>query len=188
MGGRDLYRCQAGGKGVSDFFRALGITLDREGGEANVAGDRGGHTFNGITQRAYDAWRDSIGKPRQDVLAVTADEEQAFYRARYWDTAHCDLLADRLSCMQFDAAVNHGPSKAIRLLQESLGFNGYGIDGAWGEQTENAAVTCDEATTLAAYFAARQRFYDAIVRSDPTQERFRAGWHNRLTLLARALG
>ena len=172
------------------FHQALLLTLGAEGGEANVSGDRGGHTYLGVTQRRYDAFRDASREPRQDVLCITEAELETLYRLGYWNQAHCDDIAEtkpRLACLQFDSAVNHGPANAVRLLQEALGFAFDEVDGAWGQLTAAALSVADENLTISAYFAARQRFYDQIVAGDATQEQFAKGWANRLDALGKAL-
>ncbi|MDR1731844.1 MAG: hypothetical protein LBR61_07075 [Synergistaceae bacterium] len=34
----------------------------------------------------------------------------------------------------------------------------------------------------------RKQYYDDIIRTNPTQEKFRAGWYNRLKTLAEKVG
>ena len=86
----------------------------------------------------------------------------------------------------FDAAVNHGPGRAIRFVQQvcnDAGFGPLAVDGACGPLTGRVAAEADRAMgdwLLAALVEERRNFYVALVERDPGQRVFLKGWLNRL--------
>lgn len=104
------------------FPRALANVLKHEGGYVNHPKDPGGATNKGVTQRTYDAWRDSQRQQRMSVQYITDDEVKAIYRRNYWDAVQADQLAGGLDYATFDFAVNSGPSRSVRYLSEVSGY------------------------------------------------------------------
>lgn len=171
------------------FERALSTLLIREGGYSNDKTDRGGATNKGITQRVYDAWRRSHNLPLRSVSEISDTEVAAIYLTQYWNPAWCEKMPEHLGLIHFDAAVNHGVHRAIKLLQLALGASD---DGVMGRNTmkslETALMMTDEDAIIHAYLDQRADFYDAIVESDPTQGKFINGWKNRLRSLREEVG
>ena len=99
-------------------------------------GDSGGPTMCGITHREYDLWRKGHSLPVQNVIHIGKDEGYALYRIGYW-LPHCPSLPPGLDLFYFDTAVNMGCSRAIQLLQASLGIT---ADGLWGPVTAAAVA------------------------------------------------
>lgn len=162
------------------FYDALKLTLGFEGGRSNEKADRGGLTMYGVTQGTYDRWRRARGQPLRSVTQIEDLEVEMIYRRQYWEAAHCDELPSVLALCVFDAAVNHGPARAIRLLQQALHTPD---DGVFGPQTSDALNGADEQDVVASYLNLRQDFYDDIVEHDPTQAKFAHGWANRILAL-----
>lgn len=162
------------------FERAFAITIGEEGGASDNKSDRGGHTFRGVTQRRFTAWLKANGEDDRDVITMTEAELRSLAFAGYWKPSHADALSDACGCLQFDAAFNHGPANAIRLLQEACGAE---VDGAWGPETAAKAVNATVSTML----DARLAFYQAIVHSDSSQIVFLRGWTNRIEDLRKAV-
>lgn len=169
------------------FAVCLKFVLAREGGYVNHPRDRGGATNKGITQRVYDEWRERKGEKPQSVEYIGDAEVYAIYNEQYWRPVRGALLPAPLDLVMFDSAVNHGPSKAIALLQESLGVE---VDSHFGPSTLNAMIervaktgTGDLADEV---MDRRNQFYKRIVERDPTQNVFAKGWGNRLDHLREA--
>ena len=171
------------------FERALAAVLLHEGGYVNHPEDRGGPTARGVTQRVYDAWRRSHALPVRSVAEIGNTEIAAIYLTQYWHPAWCDKLPNALSIVHFDAAVNHGVRRAIKLLQRAVGAND---DGVMGMETmkslETALEMTNEDAVIDAYLDIRSDFYEEIVERDPTQVKFLAGWKNRIRALRREVG
>ncbi len=166
------------------FERALTMILKHEGGYSDNPADRGGPTKQGVTQRVYDTWRMTGGKPVRSVRGIDGSEVSAIYLQNYWIPANCDLLPDNLALVHFDSAVNHGVKRAIKFLQLATGAN---PDGVFGPATQAAITTTmgklSEHIVIGLYLAEREDFYDEIVARDPTQSLFLRGWKNRIASL-----
>lgn len=168
----------------SAFEEALRIVLRFEGGYANHPSDPGGPTYRGITQKTYDAWRKAHGdsSPR-DVRSIADAEVRAIYREGYWQAAHCDKLPPPLHVVVFDVAVNSGPGRALRFLQEALGVP---VTGRWDRQTRDAVEALrpsDVRVAVESILNLRECFYRQMALEDPKRRRFLQGWLNRLARL-----
>lgn len=166
------------------FEHALRFALGVEGGYVNHPLDRGGQTNYGITQSAYDLYRQRVGLPLQPVKFVAEDEARAIYRVDYWHGARCDLMPAPVAIVHFDAAVNHGVSRAARLLQATAGVEQDGDIGPITLGNVRASAAGDFARR---YIDTRRRHYADIVRAVPSQAVFYRGWLNRMDALAKEI-
>lgn len=160
---------------MAPFDRALEQLAHFEGGFSNNPLDRGGRTFRGITQKAYDAWRKRRHLPSQPVDLVTDEEHDLFYLEEYWQTAGCDQLPELLAIAVFDMAVNSGAWNAKLTLQEALRVRG---DGVIGPVTIAAAKAEPDAVLL--FLKRRGHFIQGDIRNHPGDVEFLGGWINRL--------
>ncbi len=170
-----------------DYCLAFVTGPDIEGGLSNHKADRGGLTNHGVTQKTYNEYRKNAGLSPRSVTGITSDEVTAIYRTKYWNVAKCGVMPAPLDLYVFDAAVNHGPARAVKLLQRALGEDD---DGQVGPVTVGALqeeVAAGQLPELCRnYLATRQDFYDQIIENDPSQQVFANGWSNRLEHLRRA--
>lgn len=166
------------------FETALRFILAREGGYVDDPDDRGGATNQGITQSTYDAWRDDQGAPVRPVREIDQSEVEAIYRERYWYAARCDRLPPKLALVHMDAAVNHGVSRAARMLQQVVETT---VDGIIGPQTLAAVAQRPEPEVSARYVYVRIEFYARIVARDASQQKFLGGWLTRMDHLRQAI-
>ena len=97
--------------------------------------DPGGATWCGLTQRAYDAWRESQMLPLQGVRRSADSEIKRIFHGEYWMQARCDDLPPGLDLIQFDCAINEGAVQATKDLQRALGVP---ADGVFGLETLGA--------------------------------------------------
>lgn len=167
---------------MSNLTVALVFTLKEEGGFVDNPADHGGATNRGITQRVYDAWRDSKSLPRQSVEFATTAETDTIYDEEYWQPGKCDHLPLAVAVTHFDWCVNHGVAGANKTLQHALAMPV--VDGIIGPATLAAVADADVMALVHAYQALRIGFYHADVVADPGQARFLAGWLNRVTALS----
>jgi len=161
----------------------LDEVIAREGGFVHHPADRGGPTKFGITQRTLSVW---LGRPATVDEVRQLDEETAreIYVARYFAGPRIDTLPSEIVPQVFDMAVNHGPRRAARILQEVLGLAGWrvDVDGVVGPETRRAAFEAQaEMGPFLANAIADQRanFYRRLVAADPSQRVFLRGWLNR---------
>lgn len=148
-----------------DFNRLVEVVLVREGGYVNHAKDRGGETNYGISKKAF---------PKEDIKNLTKKRAIELYLENYWLPARCEALPVHLRDIHFDSAINHGVSRANKLLQRAAGVK---VDGVLGPVSLEAA----QRVTIEAYVRERLRFINDIVTNDPSQKVFHRGWVKRVS-------
>lgn len=125
------------------FGFAIERTLQHEGGYAHDPRDPGGETNYGISKRSY---------PDLDIRHLTRDQAVEIYRRDWWDRYGYDRIHDHLLAAKvFDFAINMGPNRAHRLLQEALVRAGHAeieVDGKLGPLTVGAANGHDSPALL----------------------------------------
>ena len=151
-----------------NFDKCFQHTLKEEGGYVNHPSDPGGRTNLGVTQRAWEAY---VGHPvtEQDMRDLTPDVVRSFYKKRYWDVCRCDDLDSGVDLVVFDIAVNAGPGRASRFLQEAVGAV---VDGSIGDRTVAAAKNFGANTLINKISDRRESYY----RSLSTFPTFGRGW------------
>ena len=143
---------------MADFHAAFNSVLDSEGGwkDHTVAGDRGGRTFAGISERAHpdsSLWRrlDEYG-PDSEIVRATV---RAIYKREYWDRLDFNERGHQhLAEAAYALAVHSGTKVALHILRES------------GSDVNRFAVL-----TIARYLR--------IVDKNPSQRKFLRGWVRR---------
>lgn len=125
-------------KGDALFEQCLAVVLDKEGGFADRAEDRGGPTNMGITWRVLAEWKglvpDQLSPDGRDSLvaalkALTRREAAEIYRASYWLPMRCGDLPPAVALMTFDFGVSAGPRTAVKALQRIVGVTDDGSPG-----------------------------------------------------------
>lgn len=162
---------------MSGFNESMAYVFNEEGGLADHPNDRGGRTLYGITTTTWEAWRDQLGKAGQPVDACTREDARTIYHGGYWLACKCDALPWPVSLCVFDAAVQHGPQQAIKLLQRSVGAKD---DGAIGPATLAAVAKANVPKLVRALVRTRLLNYRAIIIKRPDQKVFAAGWIGRV--------
>jgi len=157
-------------------MHAIEGVLKREGGFVNHPNDRGGPTNFGITQRKLIEWR-GIPVSEDDVRNMSKEEAIQIYHHDYIEQPNIHLLNDDwLFEYVFDMAVNHGPSKGVKLLQRAACVI---EDGLLGPITAKVANSIDPIQLKRALDKERISFYVDIVVNDHSQLVFLKGWVNR---------
>lgn len=156
-----------------NFERSLLNVLVHEGGYVNHPHDPGSHTNKGITIATFRKWVKRDGTV-EDLKALTKEQAAKVYRAQYWNAVQADELPSGIDYAVFDIAVNSGPSRAIRILQEAVGAT---IDGKIGPATIAAAQKADPIHTINVITAIRMDF----LRSLRTWDTFGKGWSRRVS-------
>lgn len=158
--------------------------LSKEGDFVNHPADKGGPTKFGITQRTLSKYLEKVVTV-EDVKALDVKTAKDIYELRYYRMPKIDKLPDTIQQFVFDCAVNHGPRRAIKFVQEVCNDAGYGplvVDGLMGPKTKAQANACSEELgiwMLVALVEERQIFYTNIVANNPSQSVFLEGWLNR---------
>ena len=162
-----------------NLAKVLELVGETEGGFVDSpATDPGGATNRGITQRTLTAWRlhhGGLAATVDDVRNLTPDEASAILASQYLDTIQFAKLPSGLDYAVGDCSVNSGPSRAVKILQETLGFAGVDqVDGIVGVQTLTACGARDPVELISAYSAARLVFMQGLANWAPNGKGWRA--------------
>ena len=143
----------------------------RATGYVNDPNDTGGETKFGIAKNA---------NPTVDIAKLTYAQAKEIYKRNYWDKCRCGEMPERLATHLFDAAVNHGTTTAIKLLQRAVNASD---DGVLGPKTIAAIQALPEKQVVYFFIQHRRNFYLKIVERNPSQMKFLKGWMNRIQSL-----
>jgi lysozyme family protein len=155
-----------------------------EGGYVDHPDDHGGPTNMGITLATLAKWRQCKVAPAE-VQRLSKVEAKDIYLHEYYERPGLSTLPEDIQPVAFDMSVNLGPRQAIKIIQEAccvLG-NQVAIDGRIGPMTILAVQkSCADrgATEVLSQIAkVRKDFYCKLVKDNPSQHVFLAGWLNR---------
>lgn len=154
---------------MESFSRCLTHVLKSEGGYVNDPRDPGGETNYGITvavAREY-GYRGPMKTIPPHIVAN-------IYRELYWDKVEAGSLPYTMALHVFDAAVQHGPKKAIQLMQRALGI---ADDGIIGDKTRMTIRQMHPHHFAARFAAVRIKYYTDIKNFST----FGRGWMIRMS-------
>ena len=156
-----------------NFWKAFSAVLKHEGGYVNHPLDPGGMTNLGVTRAAWQSW---VGRKvtEDEMRRLTPEDVSLFYRNRYWDAVRGDELPSGIDYVVFDAAVNSGPSRAIKWAQAVAGVT---QDGRIGPRTLAAIQAVNPDQFVQQYCSRRLGFMQRL----PIWKAFGKGWRNRVT-------
>ena len=156
----------------SNFESALAHVLKSEGGYVNNSKDPGGMTNLGCTKTT---WEEFVGHPvsEADMRGLKPADVAPLYKRKFWDKVSGDDLPAGLDYAVFDAAINSGPGRAAKWLQEVVGVT---ADGAIGKGTLAAVATFKTQDLIKAYNDKRLKFLQGL----PTFGTFGKGWSTRV--------
>lgn len=149
---------------MGDFEKAFKKVIGHEGGYVNDPKDPGGETKYGISKRAY---------PHLGIASLDLETAKNIYFNDYWQKVKGCFLEHSIALNMFDAAVNHGVNRAIKLAQGAVGVD---TDGILGEKTLTALIKADPVRFNALFNAERLAFYTTL----PTFASFGRGWVRRV--------
>lgn len=155
-----------------NFDKSFSKLIRHEGGYVSHPADPGGRTNLGVTQRVWEEW---AGHPVDEkaMRGLTPEMVKPLYKRKYWDAVRGDDLPAGVDYCVFDAAVNSGPGRAIKWLQQSIGVT---QDGAIGPKTLAAVNSSDPKLLVVRYNAVRLAFLQEL----PTWDTFGKGWNRRV--------
>lgn len=172
--------------------KLIDIILSHEGFYANVAGDRGGETYMGISRKAFPRW---VGwqiidqhKPLKYNQHIKDDNLDDIVRRFYYNNFYIKLKVDNItdeliSAHLLDHAVNTGLKNGVRVLQRAINEMSaptIKVDGIIGQITLDKINELDN-EELAEYIVMhRRKYYQAIVKKSPSQKKFLKGWLRRV--------
>lgn len=163
-----------------NFHVALKHLLKSEGGFTNDPRDpgnklpdgRAGCTMLGVTQAS---WESFIGKrtTQEKMRQLTPEDVAPIYKKKYWDAVKADDLPSGLDYLIFDFAVNAGPGRAVKVLQEALGVT---PDGVIGKVTMKAISEANPQELIEKFSEAKEAYYCSLKTFDV----FGKGWLRRV--------
>lgn len=156
-----------------NFDAALKAILHHEGGYVHHKLDPGGMTNLGVTKRVWEEW---VGHEVDEkaMRALTPADVDTLYRRKYWDRIRGDDLPTGVDYAVFDAAINSGPGRAAKWLQQTVGAV---PDGAIGAGTLGKVAAMEPAAIIQKYQETRLAFMQSL----PTWDTFGKGWGRRVT-------
>jgi lysozyme family protein len=160
-----------------NFEKCLEFVLHHEGGFVDHPEDPGGATNLGCTKATWEKW---VGRlcTVDDIKALVPADVAPLYKDKYWDKVRGDDLPTGVDYCVFDTAINSGPGRAAKFLQEAVGAV---ADGAIGPRTLAAVREADPRQVIDAYCAARLAWLQEL----PTWPTFGRGWGRRVTEVRR---
>lgn len=170
---------------MADFNQAIPIILQHEGGFANDPNDKGGTTNWGISLRYaktlgflldIDGDGDVDG---EDIRRLPKEKAVELYKKNWWDAFGYAWLSNQfVAAKVFDMAVNMGPGAAHALVQKACNACGAKliVDGNLGPISRGVMNSMKPSKLITAIQSQQVAFYEAIVRRDPSQARFRRTW------------
>jgi len=163
-----------------NFEPALEAVLHHEGGFVNHPRDPGGMTNLGVTKRVWEEW---VGHEVDEATmrGLTPELVAPLYKARYWDKVRGDDLPAGVDYAVFDAAINSGPGRAAKWLQEVVGA---AADGSIGPGTLRKVAEMPADMIVAKYQQTRLEFLKEL----PTWDTFGRGWGRRVMDVATTAG
>lgn len=177
------------------------LIKNSEGGYVNDPDDKGGETYNGISRKWFPDWQgwkiiDTYKKLNVDNLdkILSGNDElsdlvKMFYTEKF--ITPFDMISDKdIKAELFDTGVNLSVLEAKKILQRSLNllnrnqklFNDLIVDGVIGTKTIDAIQKVKKIKLLTVLNGEQYVHYRKIVLTNPTQEKFFAGWMNRVKL------
>lgn len=147
------------GKQRGVFNESMRFVEEAEGGFANVAGDRGGATMFGITEKYYP-------KQHKEVVKILKEKGDAaarrysrnFFKNEFYNKVVTPEMSAAQAKVMFDTAVNSGTGTAKKLYKKANG-------------------------NVNKFLQLREDYVRDIAAKDPSQEQFLQGWLNRINRL-----
>lgn len=172
------------GDNIIDIKDILLDIIEIEGGYVDHPNDKGGPTKYGITLKILESYR-GTKVTIEDVKSLSKEEAYRIFRERYYLKPNIIYTPSLIQPIMVDMAINHGPQRAIRVLQRILNELGYGellVDGLLGGKTSEASRRASN--NLEEFFVNilvknRKLLYYAIAVNDPSQMIFIKGWLGR---------
>ena len=170
---------------MANIDKLAPFILRWEGGFVNDPVDKGGATNMGVTigtWRSVGYDKDGDGDIDVDDLHLLDKEDviERVLRPHYWNRWRADeILNQSVANILVDwvwASGTHGIKRPQRIL-------GVTPDGIVGPKTIAAVNSMDPMELHFRIKNNRIKFIDEICQRDPSQERFRKGWLNRINAL-----
>lgn len=107
----------------SNFEKSFKITMELEGGGkmSTNTRDPGNWTGGKVGKGSFRGTKYGIAAsahPNIDIPSLTEEDAKKIYKTKYWNAAKCDSYDWPLCAVMFDFAVQSGPPRALRYLDQ----------------------------------------------------------------------
>ncbi len=158
--------------------------LSFEGGYVNDPKDRGGATNMGVTIATWKAQgydKNGDGKiDVKDLRLISVADAINIMRKNYWNRWKADQINNQSLANTLVDWVWGSGKNGIVIPQQMLGVTADGIVGP------NTIKALNDVYAPAFFEKLRKRrlqYIDNIIRSNPSQKRFQAGWYRRINAI-----
>lgn len=168
---------------MDNFTTCFLWTVGAEGGLTKSPADPGNWTGGKIGSGALLGTKYGISAaayPTIDIEGLTEADAEAIYRRDYWPKVRGDSLPLPVARVAFDAAVNSGADRAIKLLQVAAGV---AQDGDFGPVTLAAVLAADPVAISTAALSFRLVYLSGL----STWGTYGRGWALRTLKLGQAV-
>ena len=160
------------------FEKIFDYLLEVEGGYTDDKNDKGGKTKYGIIEEEAREFG-----YKGDMQNLTMDFAKNIYLKKYYLGNKLDKVAnDKVALSICDWAVNSSRNgiKNAQIAINQLTNANLDVDGIIGNKTLEALNAIDPEKFLEVYHNLQRIYYRSKVADDKTQEKFLAGWLNRV--------
>lgn len=169
---------------MAKIEQIMPFVLKWEGGYVHNRRDKGGATNKGVTYKTWEAYCKKKGKEASltSLRHMTNAEWAEIFKTGYWDAWKADsIMSQRVANICVDWSWMSGV-KVIKKVQKMLGLT---ADGIVGPKTLASINGHSEDALFGQIKEQRKKYYESIVKQDPTQQIFLKGWLRRLEDLSR---
>lgn len=160
---------------MSMFDISFDRTIGHEGGYQADPKDRGNWTSGVIGKGELKGTKYGISAmtyPTVDIKNLTVEQAKAIYKKDFWDALGMERFPSALQFQLFDAAINHGWSTTVKMLQRAAGVTD---DGIVGPKTIAAVNGLAPSDAIMKFLAERIEYFTKI----STFQTYGKGWMAR---------
>lgn len=163
---------------MADYTKLIPLIKKWEGGYANIPLDKGGCTNSGVTISTYRYYFGK-GKTCNDLKKMSEDEWNYIFKSGFWDKWKADeIKSQAIANLVVDWVWTSG-KYGIKYVQRILGVVDDGIVGAKTIAALNGYKS--QKDLFGKIWARRKKFFEDIVKNNPSQKVFIKGWIRRLS-------
>lgn len=169
----------------SNFYLAIPVVLQHEGGFIDSPNDPGGATDYGVSLRWLKAQglltelehSTQTDDPILAVKRMTQADASGFYRQFWWDAyKYTTIDSQPVANKILDMSVNLGAPRAHRMVQSAVGVK---ADGVLGPTTYGEINHTQNTSLILTLKNAQAAFYRNLAAKKPQMNVFLAGWLRR---------
>ena len=164
------------------FERVHAHVAKWEGGLTDDPDDSGGITNHGVCLRFLSQVGDEtlhqagLRQPvsRQTIIRLSKAQAKTIMHAEFWVRPGAGTMPPLIGVCFYDFAVNAGPYRSVKVMQQALGVD---VDGLIGPETRGALEACAQLSTAMRMLDLRESWYRRIAVGK--NAKFGRGWLNR---------